>query len=695
MPMRPSMHAAARSGPARARGGRWRPFLALLLAALAAGLILALLPAFAQAAPPTVRSVEAAPARIAADGGRSTITVTVSPGTGTEAVTQVTLTTTLGAFGSAAGPSRVSVALSGRADGTAVAEATLVGDGRLGSAAVTASAGASARATTVTFFGAPAAITFETPSAGAVRSAASPPRLIVQVHDSEGVAVPGASVTFTADRGRLLAGSTPPADDAAAGSSYTIATGATGRASAYLHADPGAVRVRAAAGGATASLSLTLHGPPTRLELTALARRVHLGDTPFAAPPGTLVASLFDEGGRPVPGVSVRFGADTEGATVLHSGEGESGVTGASGRAAAHVSAADAAETGTVTITAQAGELSATAAVQIVGPAARLQLVLTAQEEAGAYDVAALVTDSGGQAVPSGYQVRFSAVGATPSAAAQFDPVTAETVDGLARTVFTLDGATEGVRVRAYVAEIEIDVRASGPLPAAGQAAVISLAEGSNLITWPGPGVGGLGRGGRDRGSGHGDLALRRVAGLAELRAGRRARRRFRHRPRRPAGRHDQRSRRLDGPRGGGGGGDGNGRGGRRIGRGRGLGTGGAFRCLQWRHAPASFIDTPPARPGDCRSEPVGVVNPASVGSGLSTRRARLATILSKSPRGDALVSRRRGGGARIAAVVVLSSIRSRRSGASTHRRAGRATRPPAIAAPAETEEDGSDGGAG
>ena len=140
-----------------------------------------------------------------------------------------------------------------------------------------------------------------------------------------------------------------------------------------------------------------------------------------------------------------------------------------------------------MTVTAQAGELSATAAVRIVGPAARLQLVLTPQAEAGAYDVAALVTDGGGQAVPSGYQVRFSAVGATPSAAAGFDPVTAETVDGLARTVFTLEGATEGVRVRAYVAEIEMDVRASGPLPAAGQAAVISLAEGSNLITWPGP----------------------------------------------------------------------------------------------------------------------------------------------------------------------------------------------------------------
>ncbi len=485
MPMRPSTHAAARGGPAPSRTGRGRPFLLILLAALAAGLILALAPAAAEAAPPTVRAVEAAPAKIAAAGGQSTITVTVSPGTGAAAVTQVTLTTTRGAFGAAAGPRRVSVSLRDQGDGTAVATATLVGDGRLGAAALTASAGASARSTTVTFVGAPATTTFETPSADAVRSAAAPPRLIVQVRDRAGVPVPGAAVAFTTDRGRLAAGAAAPADDAPA--SYTAATDAGGRASAYLHADPGAVRVRAAAGAATASLALTLHGPPAQLELTALARRVNLGDTPFAAPPGTLVASLFDAGGRPVPRVPVRFQTDAAGVTVVHSGEGESGVTGASGRAAAHVSAADATETGAVTITAQAGELSATAAIRIVGPAARLQLVLTPRETAGAYGVAALVTDSGGAAVPSGYTVHFSAVGATPSAMPAFDPVTAETMDGLARTVFTLDGARDGVRVRAYVAAIDLDVRASAPLPERGQAASISLAEGSNLITWPGP----------------------------------------------------------------------------------------------------------------------------------------------------------------------------------------------------------------
>ena len=480
------MPLAMRSHSLPPKTGLPRPRALLLLltalAALVAGLVLAPAPA-AEAVPPTVQTVEAAPAKIAAAAGQSTITVTVAPGDEVAAA-RVTLTTTLGAFGSAAGPSRVTVALSGRADGTAVATATLVGDGRLGAAAVTARVGTSTRSTTITFVGAPATVVFETPSAEAVLSAATPPRLIVQVRDSAGVSLSGASLTFTADAGRMLPSSDPTA--AAAAGAYITATDATGRASAFLHADPGAVRVRAAAGAATATLPLTLHGPPAQLELTALARRVNLGDTPFAAPAGTLVAVLFDEGGRPVPRVAVRFSADVAGVTVVQSGEGESGVTGASGRAAAHLSAADAAETGPVTIMAQAGSLSASTTVQIVGPAARLQLVLRPHSEAGAYDVAALVSDAAGAAVPSGYTVRFSAVGALPSAQAGFEPVAAETMDGLARTRFTLTGATEGVQVRAYVADIDVDVRASAPLPEARQAVSLSLAAGLNLVTWPG-----------------------------------------------------------------------------------------------------------------------------------------------------------------------------------------------------------------
>ncbi len=476
-----------RGAPLGGRARRPRLFLLLLLTALAAGLLLALLPAATQAAPASVRSLSASPTKVAAAGGQTTIHVTVAWNAATESGLRVALASTLGAFGSAGGPSRVSVALSDQGDGTALATATLVGDGRLGNAAVTARVGASVRSATVTFVGAPATVVFETPSADAVLDAATPSRLIVQVRDSVGVEVSGASVTFTTDAGQLLASSTPPAADAAASAVYTIRSDSRGKASAFLHGDPGPVRVRAAAGAATASLSLTLHGPPAQLELTALTRRVNLGDTPFAAPAGTLVASLFDEGGRPVPRVSVRFSSDVDGVTVVQSGEGESGVTGASGRAAAHVSAADAAAAGAVTIAAWADELSASTTIQIVGPATDLRLAITADDEAGAYRVVALVSDAGGRAVPSGYRVRFSAVGATPDAEATFDPVTAETVNGLAFTRFTLEGdSLDGVRVRAQVSDIEMDVRDSAPLPAT-DAASIALAAGLNLITWPGP----------------------------------------------------------------------------------------------------------------------------------------------------------------------------------------------------------------
>ena len=476
-----------RGAPPGGRAPRPRLFPLLLLAALAAGVILALLPAATEAAPASVRSLSASPAKVAAAGGQTTIRVTVAWNAAGESNPRVALASTLGAFGSAGGPSRVSVALHAQGDGTAVATATLVGDGRLGAAAVTARAGASVRSTTVTFVGAPATVVFKTPSADAVLDAAAAPRLIVQVRDSAGVEVSGASVTFTADAGRLLASSTPPADDTPAVAVATVRSDSRGKASAFLHADPGAVRVRAAAGAAAASLALTLHGPPAQLELTALTRRVNLGDTPFAAPPGTLVAVLFDAGGRPVPRVPVRFQADVEGVTVVQSGEGESGVTGASGRAAAHVSAADAAEAGAVTIAAWAGALSASATIRIVGPATDLRLVVSPRDADGAYRVVALVTDAGGRAVPSGYQVRFSAVGATPSAMPAFDPVTAETVNGLAFTRFTLEGdSLAGVRVRAQVSDIEMDVRDSAPLPGT-DAASIALAEGLNLITWPGP----------------------------------------------------------------------------------------------------------------------------------------------------------------------------------------------------------------
>ena len=468
--------------------------LLLILLVLVGGL--GFVPAALSAGTTTVRSVTVEPKKVPADGGHATIGVTVSLDDALAASDlRVTLTTTLGAFGSANGPNRISVALEPTTGDEATASATLVGDGRQGSAAVTARVGESARSATVTFVGAPARVTFEAPGDGAVLSAETPARLIVQVRDSEGVTIADESLTFSTDAGLLQATADPPPAAGrnvagAEGSILVVRTDASGRASAFLHGEPGPVTVRASAGSgsAAATLDLILHGPPARLELTALREAIHLGDAPVPTPEGTLVAVLFDDGGRPVPRVSVSFRTDVDGVTVLHSGEGESDITDASGRAAVHLSAAGAAQPGPVTILAEAAGHEASVEIQIVGPAAAIELIVTAQA-AGSFSLQATLTDEAGTVVPTGYRVRFTADDVQTGDDAAFDPATADAVDGIAQATFTLSGSPLGVSLRALVLDIAADVTADVPLPAAEAVAGILLIAGLNLVAWPGPSI--------------------------------------------------------------------------------------------------------------------------------------------------------------------------------------------------------------
>jgi len=472
--------------------------LFLLLLVLAAGL--GALPASLSAgiATPTVSSITVEPKKVPADGGIVMIEVSVSldaaavAAGGTEL--RLILTTTLGAFGSASGPNRVSVDLDPAAAGEAVATALLVGDGRQGSAAVTARVADSTRAATVTFVGDPAEVSFDTPGEGAVLSADSPPRLIVQVRDSEGVTVADESVSFSTDAGELFpptwsasggSAESGPASAGVTGSVLVVRTDANGRASVFLNAEPGPVSIRASAGSAAATLSFTMHGPPARLELTALREAIHLGDSPFQASEGTLVAVLFDDGGRPVPRVEVSFSTTVEGVTVVQSGEGESDVTDASGRAAAYVSAAGAEQPGAVTILAEAAGHQASVEIQVVGPPETLALTVTSQA-AGTFLVEATLSDVAGTPVPTGYIVYFSAEGVQPGDDATFDPRTVEALGGVAQTTFILSGVPEGVSIRAFVVDIEVDVSGTAPLPAVQAVAGISLVTGLNLIAWSG-----------------------------------------------------------------------------------------------------------------------------------------------------------------------------------------------------------------
>ena len=388
-----------------------------------------------------VRSVRASDNKILAQGGQTTLTVTIGGLTAGE--TGVTLTATLGSFGSASGPARIVLTLQASAEGDATASAELFGDGRSGTSVVTARIGESTRSTAVLMAGAPASIEFEAPAPNAVHDAALPVPITLQLRDADGITVPDTLLGLSTDDGLVSSASAAPS------TAIEIMTDRNGRASASLRADPGLVRLRADAGDASASLQLMLHAPPVSLDLIVIREILN----PGIAPPGTLVAILLDDGGRPVPGVVVRFATDREDASISHNGEGESGVTDDSGRATGHVVSDAAAEPGEILISVSSGSLSDSATLVLVGPPN--QLVLTVSTRGvSTYTLSAQVLDLRGIPIPEGFDVHWSVTGLESDlASVVFEPPASAVVTGLAVTVVNLDHPTvEAVRVIARVA---------------------------------------------------------------------------------------------------------------------------------------------------------------------------------------------------------------------------------------------------
>ena len=433
---------------------------------------------------PVVRDLVASPNKILANGGRATVTVSVSgaPAGGVE----VALSTTLGAFGAAGGPSRIILQTGPGAGGgsaattaaTATATTDLFGDGRRGTAVITARAGESVRSSSVVMAGQPASIAFESPTAGAVLSAAIAQPVAVQVRDEGGVTVPGVDVVLSTNGGLLSAPDQR-------GDSMALISDDAGRVSAKLRAQAGSITVRAEAGEVSTRVSVTLHGPAVSVQLVALRSRINLGDDPFPAPDGTIVAILTDDGGRPVPVVLVTFETDQAGVVVDHSGSGESPLTDSGGRARGHISAADAVATGVVTATARASGLEASVEVQIVGPPEQIALSVTGGE-GGVYQLEATVRDAGGVSVPNGFHVLWEALAVEPPLEASFDPAESTVRDGTAETALSLSGGdASDVRVRATV--LESDPPLSGALALATPASEgVPLNVGLNTVTWRG-----------------------------------------------------------------------------------------------------------------------------------------------------------------------------------------------------------------
>ena len=459
----------------RAWRGLSRFSIPLVLVALAA--TAALGGAAAQAALQTadavvIRSVQLSPSKILANGGQSTVTVTVSGPIEREA--SITLSTTLGAFGSPSGPSRIVLAVAPTPASEAVATAVLFGDGRRGIAAVTARVGESVRSAAVILAGATTVIAFESPGAGAVLAAASAPLVRVQLRDAGGVTVPDVAVRLSTTAGTLRS------DGAGEGRQLDLRTDNNGRVAATVVAPPGAVTLRASAGEVSAERSFTLHGPAASLQLLALRARVNLGDDPFPAPDGTLVAIALDDGGRPVPGMRIRFTSDSAGVSVVQSGAGESDVTDSGGRASGHVSAAGAAAPGSVVIGASVDGLEASVALWVVGPPAEIAL-RAVPVEAGLYRLHATVADATGTGVPTGYHLAFTAEGG-----AGVDPDEALVREGEAAVDLHVTGPVSEVIVGAVLidAPAPLSVRASLAEVLSGG---VVLEPGLNAVTWSGP----------------------------------------------------------------------------------------------------------------------------------------------------------------------------------------------------------------
>ena len=395
----------------------------------------------ARAEGPVVRGVSVSPGKILADGGQADVRVSVSgvPSGGS----QVTLSTTLGAFGAASGPKRVVLPLALDAldgAGAAAASAALFGDGRRGTAAVTARIGDSVRTATVVMAGAPQSVEFPSPAAAAVLSAETAVRVVVELRDGSGVTVPETSVVLTASSGVWLSGT-------ASSATRTLVTDVDGRVRASLRGDPGAVTVTASSGEVSGAVTFTLHGPTVSLQLVALRDFVAADSDAQAVAPGTLVAILLDDGGRPVVNRLVQFETDRAGVRVDHTEAGESALTDSSGRAPGHVSATGAAP-GPVRVTASADGLSAFVTIRVVGLPAQMAVGVTHLAD-GSFRLVALVRDAAGQQVLDGPGVTWGVSGLPEGVDATFDPQRSTVRNGIGQTVLRVLGDGVELSIRA------------------------------------------------------------------------------------------------------------------------------------------------------------------------------------------------------------------------------------------------------
>ncbi len=446
--------------------------LALTVVALLA-LLLAWSPEAAQAAPLHIDRLTASPTQAAADGGRITITVTVSDIA--PAGETVALATTRGAFGAAAGPTRIVLPVTPGSDGGAVVTAVLVGNGSVGGATITASAFDRSRRVGVRFLGAPATLRFEAPPAGDLPADRSH-GVELLVRDITGAPVPGAAITLATDRGRLRASD-------AAGEMITLASDARGRVRAHLEPELGAVRLTARAGAIVATRELRLLGPPATLQIVSLPETIHLRDDP----PGALAVIVRDAIGQFLPGVPVTFTVAPSGLRVVSDAPGGAFFTDADGTVRGRLAFGEGTAPGIVTVTARAAGLESSAALRIAGPPASILLSFT---ELGGPDFALRVRlfDAAGAPVIRAADVQWAALNVPSGVTVTFTRPQSEAQDGAAATVARVTGdPPAAVTVWAGVAGSDPVVAASATLPMPLPTSGTPLQAGLHQLVWTGP----------------------------------------------------------------------------------------------------------------------------------------------------------------------------------------------------------------
>jgi hypothetical protein len=214
--------------------------------------------------------------------------------------------------------------------------------------------------------------------------------------DATNSAVSGAKVTFSSSAGSISG--SPATTDANGNATATIAAGTAAASTA--------ITVTATSGSGSGTAKVTVSNSQQTITLETDEPQI----TSDGSKPATITALVRDANNNFVSGVAITFKSTSGGLTVVN------GTTDTNGAATATLSAASDPTNRTITVTASAGQTSATLDVPVVGTALSVtgapSLVIGSQ---GTYNVS--LTDSSGKPIAGQSVALTSSAGNTLSAA--------------------------------------------------------------------------------------------------------------------------------------------------------------------------------------------------------------------------------------------------------------------------------------